>query len=80
MPSLSPRPHGCTEEAWQVLDRQEQSRREGHKEILSDISDVRGNIREVWQRLGGSIGTLCHSTIASLKFLLDCADPQKVHT
>ncbi len=37
-----------------MLSRQEDSRREGHSEIMSDITAVRGNIREIWDRLGWS--------------------------
>ena len=40
------------DEASEQLMKQEESRREGHKEILTDITVVRGNIQEVWERLG----------------------------
>ncbi len=37
-----------------MLGRQEESQKEGHSKIMSDIDSVRGNIQEVWDRLGQS--------------------------
>ena len=46
--SLSPSPEFASD----LLGRQEKSRRNGHQEILRDITSVRENIREVWERVG----------------------------
>lgn len=44
--------HGTAEEAASLLGDQEQSMRKGHHQIQEDISKVKENIQQVWERVG----------------------------
>ena len=35
-----------------MLEVQEQKRKQSHSEILSDIASVKGNVKDVWERIG----------------------------